>query len=125
MKDFEVEVQNPNLSASAKKHVYISWTTNNYRLRCTIYGLWSWTLTQFHWATKLPKRLVSHFRGHVYGRCYHPSSRKAPGNYSASIWSNNFSFLLLERPKTQHFMIYALLSPWELLFIDLNIPNHF
>ena len=49
------------------------------------------------------------------------TSLKAPGNHSDRFWPNNFSILLLERPKTQNSMIPGCLSPWEPLFMDLNI----
>ena len=43
-----------------------------------------------------------------------------------NFWSNRFSVLLLERPKTKNSMISGFVSPWEPLiygFIDLNIPK--
>ena len=65
------------------------------------------------------------FLGHCYGNFVEKISLKALGNHSASIWSNSFSVLLLEGPKTQHFMMSGLLSPWEPSFMDLDIPNYF
>ena len=53
------------------------------------------------------------------------NKRKALGNPSAPNWSNNCSILLLERPKTQHVMIYGFLSPWEPLFTDLMISQKY
>ena len=50
---------------------------------------------------------------------------KAPGNYSASFWSNKISVLLLERPKSPNSMMSGFLSPGEHLFMDFNIPKYY
>ena len=50
---------------------------------------------------------------------------KAPGNYFASFWSDNFPILLCERPKPNISMISGFLDPQDPLFMDLNIPNSF
>ena len=49
---------------------------------------------------------------------------KAPRNYSDQFWSNQISVLLLEGPKSPNSMISGFLSPWEPLFIDLDIPKY-
>ena len=49
---------------------------------------------------------------------------KAPGNYSASFWSNKFSGLLVERPKPNISMIPVFSGPVEPFFMDLNMPNY-
>ena len=43
----------------------------------------------------------------------------------ASFWTNNFSRLLSERPNISVFTISGFWSPWEPLFMDLNLPGHF
>ena len=48
---------------------------------------------------------------------------EAPGNYSGQFGSNNFSILLLGRPKPNMFIIPGFLNPWEPLFMDLNNKN--
>ena len=40
-----------------------------------------------------------------YCKCIERMSKKALGNYSASIWSKKCSILLLEKPKPNIFMI--------------------
>ena len=45
------------------------------------------------------------FLSHVYGKFMEIISLKAPGNYFASIWINNFSICLWENPKTLMSMI--------------------
>ena len=47
-------------------------------------------------------------------------SLKAPGNYSASFWSNKLSILSLERPKPNTSMISDFLDPIETLFYGFN-----
>ena len=41
----------------------------------------------------------------LYGNFIEIIGLKVPGNYSAAFWSNNFSILLLERPKPNISMI--------------------
>ena len=49
---------------------------------------------------------------------------QAPGNDSDQFWSNKISMLLCERPKLTISMFSGVLSPWEPVFVDLDIPNN-
>ena len=64
-----------------------------------------------------------HCLGHAYGKYVEVICLKAPGNYSHQFWSNNVSVLLYEGPKPPTSIISGLASPWELLFMDLNLPK--
>ena len=66
-------------------------------------------------------RLVSSFCGNYYKI----HNRKAPYNYSASIWTYNFSICLCETPKPNISMISGFVESWEPLFMDLDIPKYF
>ena len=50
---------------------------------------------------------------------------KAPGNYSASFWSNKISVLLCEGPNPNISMIYEFVDPWDPLFIGFHIQKYF
>ena len=50
---------------------------------------------------------------------------KASGNYSDQFRSNKMSVSFCEGPKLPNSMISGFVSPWEPLFIDLNIPKYF
>ena len=50
------------------------------------------------------------FLGQLYCKFMEIMGLKAPGSYSASIWSYNFSICLWEIPKTIMFMISVLLN---------------
>ena len=56
---------------------------------------------------------------------YGKISLKAPGNCSASSWTNNFSMLLLENPQTSLFMISAFLELVGALIYGFNTPKMF
>ena len=62
---------------------------------------------------------------YFYGVLTKTISLKAPGNYSASFWSNKISVLLCEGRKPPTSMISGVLGPEEPLFLDFNIPNYF
>ena len=67
---------------------------------------------------KKEKIIVGHVLGNFSGTYYQIIGLKAPGNYSDRIPSNKLSNLLLERQKTNIFMISRLLDLWEPLFMD-------
>ena len=80
--------------------------------------------------TKL-RRLLLRF----YGKFMERIGLKAPGNYSASFWFNNFSILLLETQKSQNVMISGFLGPvrpfiygfkyFKILFKYKKVWGHF
>ena len=72
-----------------------------------------------------PKNMYSYFSDYQYAFDPQIISLKAPGNYSASSWSNKISVLLYEGPKPPNSVISGFVDPWEPLFVDLNIPNSF
>ena len=49
---------------------------------------------------------------------------QAPGNYSASLWTNNLSILLLENPQTSVFMISGFLGLVGTLTYGFNIQEY-
>ena len=53
---------------------------------------------------------------------------KAPGNYSASIWINNFSICLWENPQTPHLPDFGIFEPVtkppNQLFVSLETPGY-
>ena len=67
--------------------------------------------------------------GHLFGKLMDIISSKAPGNYSASIWFNNFSIRLWENLKLLISMISGfwtcprLPKPIILIFIHTRIPK--
>ena len=63
--------------------------------------------------------------GNLYGNFIKNIGSKAPGNYSASFWSNKFSVLLCDGPKLQNSMISGFSNPKGRLFLDFNIPKNF
>ena len=58
---------------------------------------------------KIINAFVLRSLGSSYGRFMEIIGFKAPGNYSASIRSNRFSILSLEKPKPTIFMISGFL----------------
>ena len=64
------------------------------------------------------------FVGSFYGKIMEIIGSKAPGNYSASFWINNFSILLLENLQTSIFMISGFLGLVGALIYGFNIPKY-
>ena len=69
-------------------------------------------------------KCVWSFSGNLYGRFMEKIGLKAPGNYSASSWTNNFSILLLENPQSPIFMISGFLALAGTLVYRFNIPRY-
>ena len=57
--------------------------------------------------------------GYLNGRCVWIIGLKAPGNYSASFWSNEILVLLCEGQKPNISMISESVNPWSLVFMVL------
>ena len=62
---------------------------------------------------------------HFYGQFLEDICLKAPGIYSASFWTSNFSILLWERPEPDISMISGFWDRSEPLFMDLNTPKYY
>ena len=64
------------------------------------------------------------FLGSFYGQFMEKIGLQAPGNYSASLWTNNLSILLLENPQTSVFMISGFLGLVGTLTYGFNIQEY-
>ena len=66
---------------------------------------------------------VLSFSNYFYAKYVEIIGLKAPGNYSASFWSNEISVILCEGPKPNISMISGFLEPWSPVFMAFIIPK--
>ena len=86
----------------------------------------SGTQTREEWAQKKRNlsNVVAFVGSFLWNTCLN-NRFESSGELFASFWFNKTSVLLYEKPKHDIFMISGSMSPWETVFIDLNIPNYF
>ena len=66
---------------------------------------------------KIMNALFAVFCSIFYGQFIELISLKAPGNYCASIWTNQFLILLLEKPKPDIFMVSGFFGTCRNLYL--------
>ena len=62
--------------------------------------------------------------GYFYSKSVEKIGSKAPGNYSASFWTNNFSFVSLEELQISSFMISGFLGLVGTFISGFNMPRY-
>ena len=92
------------------------WLRTKQRLRrCWLFFRPVWGKTNY--------AICGHLLNSFYGKDVEILGLNAPGNYSASCWTNKILVLLCEEPKPNMFMISGYLTPGEPLFMTFNIPK--